>query len=77
MKVNMIGRNWNTRAWTGSVGAGFSFCCMYIVTPMISGQMPILKKCRNSGTCQGNRPKPVMMVSGSGALRSLIQPKNG
>ena len=40
---------------------------------MMSGHMPMLKKCRISGTCQWNRPKPVRMVSGSGA-REILDP---
>ena len=27
-----------TFAWTGSIGAGFSFCCTNMVTPIISGR---------------------------------------
>ena len=59
------------RLYDGSGGGGFSFCCMNIVTPMISGQMPMSAK---SGGVQGIRPNRLKIVVGSGAERSLIQP---
>jgi len=47
---------------------------------MISGQTPRCMKLPRSGTVVGShwmRPKRVKTLVGSGAARSLIQPKNG
>ena len=74
MTVKTSGRIMNIFACTGSAGCGFSFCWNHMVAPMISGQTPIII---SSGGCQGIRPKRLKMVVGSGADRSLIQPKNG
>src|ERR1051326_547645 len=70
----MIGRNMNMRAWTGSTGCGFNFCCRNSVTPIMSGQAPIA---RNSGGVNGISPNRLAKEVGSGADKSWIQPKNG
>ena len=47
---------------------------------MISGQMPSARKWPNIGSAVGShgiRPNRVKILVGSGAERSLIQPKNG
>ena len=72
--VNTRGRSMKILAWVGSGGGGLSFCCMNMVKPMISGQMPI---CRKLGGVQWINPNRLKMVVGSGADRSWIQPKNG
>src|SRR3981081_4326828 len=80
MKVKMIGIQSKIIFWVGSGGAGLSFIWNHMVTPMISGQRP---RCRNepmTGTTvgsQGISPNRLKTVVGSGAARSLIQPKNG
>ena len=48
--------------------------CRNMVTPMINGQTPIIRK---AGTPQGSRPNRLNSDVGSGAARSWIQPKNG
>ena len=40
--VKNNGKNAKIFAWTGSAGAGFSFCCFHIEAPINIGQMPIL-----------------------------------
>src|SRR5258708_33936226 len=78
MEVKTVGRSMNIRACTGSTGCGLSFCCRYIVTPMIKGQAPIATKLAiASGGVNGNRPNRLTKVVGSGADKSWIQPKNG
>ena len=74
MNVKINGMNKKIFACTGSAGVGFSRCCRNIVSPMIIGHKPMLTIDRASGTSQGIRPKPLRMVSGSGAERSSIQP---
>ena len=64
----------------GSVGAGFSFCCIHMVMPIRIGSTPIEKMARmlpTSGVPQGSSPNRFRIELGSGADRSLIQPKNG
>ncbi len=58
----------------GSGGGGFIFCCKYIVSPIRSGQIPTVK---NNGGSQGINPKRLNKLVGSGADKSLIQPKKG
>src|SRR5215813_11951937 len=80
MKVKMIGIQLKIIAWVGSGGGGLSFIWNHMVTPMISGQMPSMRKGPSSGTCEGSQgisPNRLKTVVGSGAARSLIQPKNG
>src|SRR5215468_4544090 len=80
MKVKMIGIQSKIIFWVGSGGAGLSFICTHMVTPMISGQMPSTRNDPISGRCVGSHgtsPNSVKMLVGSGAERSLIQPKNG
>ena len=72
-----MGMNWNTLACTGSGGGGFIFCCRNIVQPMISGQMPMCRKCENTVGSNGINPNRLKMLVGSTADRSWIQPKNG
>ena len=61
----------NILACIGSGGAGFSFCCMYIVKPIKIGQIPIIKK---DGGSHGIRPNALKIVVGSFAARSCIHP---
>src|SRR5260221_582829 len=64
----------------GEGGDGLSFICTHMVTPMTSGQAPSIRKLPISGTCEGSKgisPNRLKTVVGSGAERSLIQPKNG
>jgi hypothetical protein len=70
-KTNISGSIVITRACIGSAGCGFSFVWRYIVPPMSSGQMPIMRK---AGGVKGSRPKRLNRLVGSGADRSLIQP---
>ena len=42
--VKKSGKNINIFACIGSVGAGLSFCCTHIDTPIATGQAPITKK---------------------------------
>src|SRR5436309_630390 len=80
MKVKITGIQLKIIACAGSGGGGLSFICSHIVTPMISGHGP---RCRNGPTTgstvgsNGKSPNRLKTVSGSGAERSLIQPKNG
>ena len=55
-------------------GVGLSFCCIHIVTPIATGQAPIIK---NDGTSYGNKPNRLNKLVGSLSLRSCIQPKKG
>src|ERR1700722_15157888 len=80
MKVKITGIQANIVFCTGSVGSGFIFIWKNIDTPMISGQMPSARKWQNIGSAvgsQGISPNKVKTLVGSGADRSLIQPKNG
>ena len=82
----MIGSIIMILACMGSAGCGLSFCCKNIVSPIAKGQTPIA---RNSGEpkpirlnttasgSNGMRPNRANSEVGSGAERSLIQPKNG
>ncbi len=70
----MMGMNWNMRACTGSGGAGFSFCCMYMVTPMMIGSAPTARNGESVAGSNGIRPNRLKMLVGSGAERSWIQP---
>src|SRR6185437_1231484 len=80
MKVKITGIQLKIIACVGSGGAGLSFICAHMVTPMISGHKP---KCRNEPTTgrmvgsYGISPNSVNTLVGSGADRSWIQPKNG
>src|SRR5690242_13603791 len=80
MKVKITGIQVKMTCWVGSAGVGLSRIWTNMVTPMISGQMPSTRNDPKNGTVcgsQGIRPKRVKMLLGSGAERSLIQPKNG
>ena len=61
----------NILACIGSGGAGLSFCCMYMVKPINTGQIPIII---NDGGSHGMRPKRLKIVVGSFAARSCIHP---
>ena len=52
-KRNINGKKDIIFACSGSGGAGFSFCCKYIETPIKQGQAPINK---NDGGSQGIIP---------------------
>ena len=69
--MNIKGIKANMRAWSLLAGAGFSFCWIYMVSPIIIGHTPISIK-EGTGRCVITES-----VSGSGAERSLIQPING
>src|ERR1700704_2926323 len=80
MKVKITGIQLKIFCCTGSGCCGFSCICTHIVQPMISGQRPMCRNCPNIGRCvgsNGNNPERLKMLDGSGAERSLIQPKNG
>ena len=80
MKVKMIGIQSKIIFWVGSGGAGLSFICTHMVTPMMSGHAPSIRKPPTTGRCdgsKGSRPNRLNTFVGSGADRSLIQPKNG
>src|SRR5438093_3240869 len=80
MKVKMIGIQSNSIFCVGSGGAGLSFICSHMVTPMTSGQAPINRNGPSTGRCDGSQginPNKLNTVVGSGADKSLIQPKNG
>ena len=72
--VKKRGKNIKIFAWTGSGGAGFNFCCIYIDIPIKQGQAPISKK---EGGSQGINPKILNIDVGSLSDKSLIQPKKG
>ena len=74
MIVKNNGKNINILACTGSGGVGLSFCCKYIVAPIIIGHAQIIRK---DGGSQGIKPKKLKIEVGSCADKSLIQPKNG
>ena len=44
MKVKITGIQLKIIAWVGSGGVGFMRICRNIVTPMISGHTPIIRK---------------------------------
>src|SRR4029450_195142 len=80
MRGRMSGRELKIIACVGSGGGGLSFIWNHMVTPMMSGQMPSMRKGPKTGTCEGSQgisPNRLKIVVGSGAERSLIQPKNG
>src|SRR5712691_6542148 len=80
MKVNTTGIQSKIIFCVGSGGGGLSFICAHMVTPMISGQMPICKNGPITGMTVGSKgsiPNRLKRLVGSGADRSLIQPKNG
>src|SRR6266481_5333373 len=80
MKVKMIGIQSKIIFWVGSGGAGLSFIWNHMVTPMMSGQAPMCRKEPMTGSTVGSngiRPNRLKTLVGSGADRSLIQPKNG
>ena len=74
MIVKNNGKKAKIFAWIGSAGAGFSFCCKYIVNPIKIGQIPIIKK---PGGSHGIKPNKLNKEVGSCADKSYIQPKNG
>src|SRR5690348_18502182 len=79
MKVKMIGIQSNTTFCAGSGGAGLSFICAHMVTPMMIGQMPRCRKEPNIGSVVGSTgisPNRLKMLVGSGAERSWIQPRS-
>ena len=76
----MIGIQLKIIACVGSGGGGLSFIWNHMVTPMMSGQMPSIRNGPSSGSVAGSHgisPNRLKIVVGSGAARSLIQPKNG
>src|SRR5205085_6180260 len=80
MKVKITGIQSIIICWVGSGGGGLSFICSHMVTPMTSGQTPIIRNVPTTGSCEGSQgmsPNRLKTVVGSGAERSLIQPKNG
>src|SRR3974377_953293 len=80
MKVKITGIQSNMIFWAGSGGAGLSFIWNHMVTPMTSGQAPSTRNDPTSGSCEGSNGKSPNRLNrwvGSGAERSLIQPKNG
>ena len=80
MKVKITGIQSKIIFWVGSGGAGLSFICTHIVTPMISGHAPSIRKAPITGTeagFHGSSPNRLKIVVGSGADRSWIHPKNG
>ena len=72
--VKKSGKKAKIFACIASVGAGFSFCCIHIETPIATGQAPITK---NEGTSYGNKPNTLNQLVGSLSLKSCIHPKNG
>ena len=52
----------NILACIGSVGAGLSFCCTYMLRPIATGHAPIT---RNEGTSYGNSPNILKIDVGS------------
>ena len=70
-KRNIKGRKDIIFACIGSGGAGFNFCCKYIVKAISIGQAPIIKK---EGGIKLTKPNKLKIVVGSGADRSLIHP---
>src|SRR6516225_5966780 len=80
MKVKITGIQLKIIAWVGSGGGGLSFICSHMVTPMMSGHGPRWRNGPISGMIVGSHgisPNRLKTVKGSGAERSLIQPKNG
>ena len=70
-KRNISGRKDIIFACNGSGGAGFNFCCKYIVKAINKGQAPIIK---NEGGIKLNKPNKLKIVVGSGADKSFTQP---
>src|SRR6266478_6297594 len=80
MKVKITGIQSKIIFCAGSGGVGLSFIWNHMVTPMTSGQAPIQRKDPIIGICVGSKginPNRLKTLVGSGADRSLIQPKNG
>ena len=77
MMVNTNGSIRNIFACIGSAGCGLSFCCRNMVMPMSIGQMPILSMARYPVGSQSSKPNKINRPKGSGADKSMIQPKNG
>ncbi len=80
MKVKITGIQSKIIFCVGSGGVGLSFICTHMVTPMISGQTPSMQEWPITGSSVGSNgisPNRLKSVVGSGADRSLIQPKNG
>src|ERR1700730_12442486 len=80
MKVKITGIQSKIIFCAGSGGAGLSFIWNHMVMPMTSGQAPIHRKVPIRGRWVGSKgisPKRLKTLVGSGADRSLIQPKNG
>src|ERR1700680_2954514 len=80
MKVKTAGIQSIIIFCVGSGGAGLSFICSHMVNPMTSGQAPSIRNGPSSGRWEGSQgmsPNRLNTVVGSGADKSLIQPKNG
>src|SRR5215218_142220 len=80
MKVKISGIQSKIIFCVGSGGDGLSFIWNHIVTPMIIGQTPMWRNWPSTGITVGShgiRPNRLKRLVGSGADRSLIQPKNG
>jgi len=80
MNMNTQGIHENTCCCTGSLGAGFSFCCSHMVMPRMIGSRPMKIRCKSdpvAGAAQGNSPNRLYSDEVSGADRSFSQPKNG
>src|SRR5947209_1417217 len=74
MKVKISGMKPKIFCCMGSAGGGLRLVCSHMVNPMISGNTPIIRYC---GGIQGISPNRLKIDVGSGADRSLIQPKKG
>src|SRR3990172_12231751 len=80
MKVKTTGIQVKIIACAGSGGVGLSFIWTNIVTPMMSGQAPSIRNAPMTGAVDGSQgisPNRLNTDDGSGAARSLIQPKKG
>ena len=69
--LNINGKKDIILACNGSGGAGFNFCCKYIVNAISKGHAPIIK---NEGGTKLIIPKRLKIVVGSGADKSLTHP---
>src|SRR6202040_384650 len=73
--VTKNGNATNTFFWNGPSIDRLIFCCrIQIVKPRSNDHAPT---CRNCGGFQGIRPNRLNSVVGSGADKSLIEPKKG
>ena len=74
MNMNTQGIQANICCWTGSVGAGFSFCCSHIEMPRRIGKRPMKTRCMIdpvTGASQGRSPKALKIEDCAGKVKTV------